>query len=289
MPEIPTALAESDMSAIDQLSERLNDAETTLPMLPSVAARVIELSSDPDVHVAQFARLVVKDQVLASRLLMLANSAYNAPAMPVTTLTQAIVRLGTACVRNLVLTISFHSRLCDERTYGPHGRQLMDHSVGTAYLARLVAEVARVNIDEAFLCGLVHDIGKLVIYKGAHDYQRVHPKADLSELPGLLAARHAELGARILKTWRFPDSLGQPVLCHHDYERTRTARRETAVVYLANQLSHRYGFGCEPAEEDPLADPVCAELGVDAAWLAETDVHAPELFEIARQGLQGPV
>jgi hypothetical protein len=58
------------------------------------------------------------------------------------------------------------------------------------------------------------------------------------------------------------------------------------VLYLANHLSHRYGFGCERRELDPLADPVCAELGIDATWISDADLHAPALFEIARQGLK---
>jgi hypothetical protein len=59
----------------------------------------------------------------------------------------------------------------------------------------------------------------------------------------------------------------------------------TAVIYLANRLSHRYGFGCEPDGFDPLADPVVQELGLDAEWLAEIDQRAPGLFAIARETL----
>jgi putative nucleotidyltransferase with HDIG domain len=279
--------SQSVQIGIAVLSERLANSDTVLPMLPSVAARVIELAADPDVHVAQLARIVTKDQVLASRLLGLANSAFAAPRQPVTTLTQAMVRLGTGRVRNLVLTVSFHSRLCDQRTYGPHGRRLMDHGVGTAYLARLAAERARVDVDEAFLCGLVHDIGKLLVYKSAFDLEVQNGfRIDPGELDRVVTERHAELGARVLRGWQLPESLQQPVLYHHDYPSAPTARRETAVLYLANHLSHRYGFGCERREGDLLADPVCEELGIDATWIADTDAHAPGLYEIALQALQ---
>jgi putative nucleotidyltransferase with HDIG domain len=270
---------------MDAITECLQAGDTSLPMLPSIAMRVVELAADPNANVGQLSRVVMKDQVLASRLLTLANSAYAAPRQPVTTLTQAMVRLGTGTVRNLVLTVSLYSRMCDEKTYGPSARSLMDHSIGTAYLARLVAEVARVDVDEAFLCGLVHDIGKLVIYKVAHDRKKDFP-SDPAELAALVADRHAEVGSRALRTWHLPESLEQPVFHHHDYHRARTAQRLTAVLYLANQLSHRYGFGCEKREYEPMEDPVCEELGIDAAWIADTDLHAPGLFEIARQTLQ---
>ncbi len=270
---------------MDAIMECLQAGDTSLPMLPSVAMRVVELAADPDVNVGQLARIVMKDQVLASRLLTLANSAYAAPRQPVTTLTQAMVRLGTATVRNLVLTVSLYSRMCDEKTYGPSSRDLMDHSIGTAYLARLVAELARVDVDEAFLCGLVHDIGKLIIYKIAHEHKAAFP-SDPAELAAIVADRHAEVGARALHTWHLPESIEQPVLHHHDYQRARGARRQAAVLYYANQLSHRYGFGCQPREYEALEDPVAEELSVDAQWLADTDLHAPGLFEIARQTLQ---
>lgn len=269
---------------MNTLLERLQHGDPSLPTLPSIATRVIEMAADPDLHVAQLARIVMRDQVLAARVLTLANSAYSAPSQPVTTLTQAMVRLGTGCVRNLVLAVSFYSRLCDKRTYGPDGRLLMDHGIGTAYLARMVAETARVDVDEAFLSGLVHDIGKLVIYKIVHDFPA--DLGDPASLPELVAQRHAEVGARVLRGWHLPETLEQPVLHHHAYEQAATARRQTAVLYLANILSHRYGFGCQRREDDPLADPVCAELGIDAAWMSDTDLHAPGLFEIARQGLQ---
>ncbi len=58
-----------------------------------------------------------------------------------------------------------------------------------------------------------------------------------------------------------------------------------AVVYLANRLSHRYGFGCEADGFDPLTDPVCGELGLDAEWLSELDQRAPGLFAVARSAL----
>jgi hypothetical protein len=58
-----------------------------------------------------------------------------------------------------------------------------------------------------------------------------------------------------------------------------------AVIYLANRLSHRYGFGCEKEEFDPLTDPVTRELGLDAEWVAEIDQRAPGLFKVAREAL----
>ena len=68
------------------------------------------------------------------------NSAYCAPMQEVTTVNDAVVRMGTGPVRNVVLAVCFTSRLQGANVYGPQGRDLMNHAIGTAYLARLVAE-----------------------------------------------------------------------------------------------------------------------------------------------------
>src|SRR4030095_4158605 len=100
----------------------------------------------------------------------LPTPAPSAAPQPATPVIEAMVRLGTIAVRNVVVTVSFASRMHDPRIYGERGRELADHTIGTAYLARLIAEKARTDVEEAFMCGLLHDIGKLVILKLAHDY-----------------------------------------------------------------------------------------------------------------------
>lgn len=258
--------------------------DTVVPMMPAIAHRVIELVSDPDVSISTIAALVSKDQVLASRVLGLANSAYCAPMQTVSTVLEAIVRLGLAAVRNVVVTVSFTSRMHDPRIYGERARERADHAIGTAYCARLVAERAGVDLEEAFLCGLLHDIGKLVVLKVAHDHAyRTGENIAPEEIESAIREKHAELGGITLKRWKLPETLIEPVTHHHDYTKAETLRRETAAVYAANRLAHRYGFGCPADESDILEDPVMPFLKLDAIWLEATDVHAPGLFQVARQ------
>ena len=156
----------------DALRSRLDSPDAAIPMLPDFAHRVIDLVSDEDVSVSQLSAVVSKDQVLASRLLGLANSAYFAAMSEISTVQDAIVRMGTAAVRNLVVTVCFYSRMQDRNVYGERGKPLLEHGIGTAYMARLVAEKIRADHEEAFMYGLLHDIGKLVILKAAYDVRR---------------------------------------------------------------------------------------------------------------------
>ncbi len=267
------------------LPEWLQSENLSLPMMPAVAHRVIEMASDPDLSIHLLSSLVSKDLVLAARVLSLANSAYSCPTQPITSLTDAIMRLGTTAVRNVVITVSFTSRLEDPTVYMNRGRPILDHALGTAYTARLVADRSDVDHEEAFLCGLLHDIGKLVILKRAHEYRRQTGAAiTLDELEHALDTFHPAAGALVLRQWKLPDTLDLPIRFHHHYEAAGSHLQLAAVVYLANRLSHRYGFGCEKREDsDFLGDPVCGLLGIDAEWLQETDTRAPGLYEVARQ------
>jgi putative nucleotidyltransferase with HDIG domain len=267
-----------------ELRRRLEECDAAIPMLPEFAHRIIDMVSDPDVSIARLAAIVTKDQVLASRLLGLANSAYFAAMQEIATVQQAIVRLGTSAVRNLVVTVCFYSRMHDRNVYGPRGRPLAEHGIGTAYMARMLADLTGMDGEEAFMYGLLHDIGKLVILKVAHDARRqgtVPITGD--ELDDVMRDLHPAVGVRVLRRWRLPSLLDDPIVHHHDWQAATVARRAAALTYLANRLSHRYGFGCTPDESDLLDDPVVAELQLGDGWLDETDCHAPGLVDVAKK------
>jgi HD-like signal output (HDOD) protein len=269
--------------------EWLTPQNTAIPVLPALAGRVIELAGDPDVSLVQLANVIGKDQVLASRLLQLANSAYCASMREISTIAEAVVRVGADGVRNMVFTVCFSSRMYDPGIYGDQGRLLIEHGIGTAYVARMIAGSVDEDEDEAFLYGLLHDIGKLLILKLAYDFKRrtgagVAP----DELAAALEQQHAAYGGITLKRWGLPLSLEEPIRCHHNYGAATSAPRKSKVAYLANRLSHRYGFGCDPDAYNILGDPTFREFGLDQAWLSEHDGRAQGLFEIARQSIVGP-
>jgi putative nucleotidyltransferase with HDIG domain len=202
----------------------------------------------------------------------------------VTTVNDAIVRMGTGPVRNVVLAVCFTSRLQGANVYGAQGRELFDHAIGTAYLARLVAERLGADADEAFMCGLLHDMGKLLLLKLARDFIKFGvPTPSTQEIETVCRLRHPEVGAQLLRQWQLPEALESPVRYHHDPAASPAHSHESAVTYMANRLSHRYGFGCQPEDASLLEDPICARLGLNEAWQADLDKRAPGLFQVARQ------
>jgi putative nucleotidyltransferase with HDIG domain len=265
-------------------SDWADSSDAAMPMLPALAADVMGLAIDPEVSIARIARVIAKDQVLATRVLRLANSASHASMQEITTVNDAIVRMGTGPVRNVVLAVCFTSRLQGANVYGSQGRELMDHAIGTAYLARLVAERLGTDADEAFMCGLLHDLGKLMLLKLSRDFIKYGaPTPSAQEIDKVYTERHAEIGARLLQQWQLPEALQQPVRFHHEPDACTTHKTEADGAYVANRLAHRYGFGCPEETANLLEDEVCERVGLDESWLADLDRRAPGLFQVARQ------
>lgn len=263
----------------------LRPDDLSIPMLPDQAQRVLQLMGDPDVTIATLASVVSKDPVLATRVLGMANSALYGAMSPLRSVSDAVVRLGTRTVRNVVVTVSMQSQFKSPEVYGHEGFRFMEHAVGTAYVAHLLADKLRADVEEAFLCGLLHDIGKLVILKTAHQYQQkqaiVIPPEDLH---AAVTQHHALCGALALAFWNVPDDVRDVVRCHHAFEEAGDPQA-AAICYTANLLSHRYGFGCAPEGDTVLEDSVFAYLALGPEWIAQADVRAPGLFNAARQAL----
>lgn len=268
------------------LADWYQGSHTSLPVLPDVATRVIDIAGNPNSTVSQLAQVIGADQVLTTRLLGLANSAYAASVAGVTTIPDAVMRIGLTGVRNLAVAVCFASRLHDRRAYGEQGRAIVEHGLATAYVARAVALEAGVDGDEAFLGGLLHDIGKLVLLKWYHDHARRSGRiSPAEEVQAIIKQWHPTVAGVMFRRSNLPRQLDEPVVCHHDYEKAVENRPLAAVVYLANRLSHRWGFGCQPEEFDPREDIAAWELGLDPMWLDALDARAPEMLATAKQVL----
>ena len=136
-------------------------ADTVVPMLPAMASQVVNLALDPDVSATRITAVVSKDPVLATRVIQLANSAFSAPANEITSIGEAVVRMGTGPVRNVVTAACLSSLAADPRIYGRHGRTHIDHSIGTAYLAWLIADRAHEHIGTAHVSTPVASLSRI--------------------------------------------------------------------------------------------------------------------------------
>ncbi|MGQ9553869.1 MAG: HDOD domain-containing protein [Anaerolineae bacterium] len=206
-------------SIFDILEQQAQDLLT----LPGVAVQLIERCADPDVRIGDVVALIGSDQVMTARVLRMANSAFYGRTSSVSTLNQAVMTLGLETVRALGLSIGIYAALEPGKSdFKAELEQLWQHSIAVALSAREVARRIRSKDRErAFIAGLLHDIGQLVLVQCLADQYRavleLLPVAGISLEKAerdVLGADHAEVGAWLLERWHLPMELRLPIALH---------------------------------------------------------------------------
>jgi HD-like signal output (HDOD) protein len=261
-----------------------------LPTMPHVASKVLELSSDPDTSADRLQQVIADDQAMTARILKIANSAMYACSRRINTLSEAIVMLGFNSIRSLVVTSAARN------LYGGSGarlglkeRLLWEHSIGTAFACRLLAERRHPALrEEAFLAGLMHDIGKLVLNLQVPDrfeeiVQIVYNEnrefhATERELLGF---DHGRVGALLVNKWKLSPVLEEVIGEHHTPESLGADRPLLLHLDLANRLSHKLGIGFQEEPDLDLLDSVANRiLGYAESDLAEVVEQLQETLEV---------
>ncbi|MBD3336304.1 MAG: HDOD domain-containing protein [Candidatus Eisenbacteria bacterium] len=246
-----------------------------VPPMPLVAHRVLEMARDPQqACVADLVKVISTDQGLTAKILRTCNAPAYGLRSQVRSLSQAVVLLGLRSVRNLVvlhsLPVHGRGRPSFEET------AMWSHSMAVALGARLLADRSRTaDPEEAFLGGLLHDVGRLVLALAYEErylsvfraiYNREGPSIELERRH--LGFDHAQVGALVTRRWDFPLELAQAVGEHHAPADTLSGL--TLVVCAANELIHRMGIGGRPPEEGEEApEPGLEALGVSHAELED--------------------
>ena len=216
-----------------------------LPTLPGIVVQITRLVENPDTSAGDVARLITQDQVLSAKVLKMANSAFFGRSRQISSITQALVVLGFDVVKFLVLS-SFVSDIMQKSMKG-----LWEHSLGCAAASRVVARrLGRVDADEFFMAGLLHDLGKVVLaLEMPEETDKIVAEAAKSGTSfydaekRLLGFYHGEVGAWLARRWNLPDSLAEPMIAHHQPERATKAPLVTAAVHLGDILVRAVGHG----------------------------------------------
>jgi len=246
----------------DPLPLRLKEIKD-LPTLPSMAAAALAVAEDPGATASDLLRVILTDPPIAARVLRVANSVFfrSAARGEVTDLQTAIVRLGFSNVRNLLMGVSvirsFNAFFVD----APYTREdFWVHCISVGALAgRLSQADERISSSTAFVSGLLHDIGKLVLDRYHRDaFTHALRLAQSERLPLDEAERrrfgsdHAAIAGELMDLWNFPRELSDPVRWHHDPERCPERHRLHAILvqaadYLCNTNGLGYSGNAHPA------------------------------------------
>src|SRR4029077_2368798 len=142
------------------VAHRLATGELSLPMLPRVASQVVALVGSPTTDANRLSELIHRDPALAGQVLRIANSPAYMPRMPIVSLQQAVSRLGLNAVTEIAFAASVQSGVFRVPGWEPMLNQLWRHALASGAFAKEVARTRRLNVESAFLCGLLHAVGK---------------------------------------------------------------------------------------------------------------------------------
>jgi putative nucleotidyltransferase with HDIG domain len=207
---------------MDKAHEIVNNLHT-LKTLPSIAMNLFQLTAEAEVSFQEIEQLLRLDPVLVARVLRMVNSAYYQLRHPVSSLTKAIVVLGIKNLRNLVIIDALKNLFLSKNKNDDVSRRLWLHSSAVGVGAEMICRrVYRLPGEDAFLAGLLHDIGLLVeaqVYP--QDFQAVMAYYRDSEM-GLLACErailgtdHCAVGCYLASVWQFPAVVQQAIIDHH--------------------------------------------------------------------------
>lgn len=235
------------MQELDYYINKVRD----LPPAPRVLPELLALLNDDDVDSERIVTVIGYDPSLTARVLQLCNSAYFAAGAPVDTVAEAVARLGFRQVFLIVAALVGVRVLGNtQKGYGIDRGELWKHSVAAAVAGELIARDVGEDPSVVYTATLLHDIGKIVLSEAMEQvYDKLIEDAEknqhslLETETALLGVQHAEVGARLLARWHFPNHLVAAVRYHHNPQAAGEVQRLAAFVYLGNLVAHFMGYG----------------------------------------------
>jgi putative nucleotidyltransferase with HDIG domain len=221
---------------IDALRRDLDIGSLVLPTLPEIALRVQEVVEDPAASINDIANILRADISLSARILQLANSPFLRAREPITEIRLAVNRLGLDSIQFLSAGLAAEQMFQSARKeFNDCLKRIWAHSLQVASTAHMLAvQHTRLHGEQAFLAGLVHDIGSLPIIKYAEQHE-----FSIDDVAGAIEQYHTELGAMILESWHFPSEIVKVAKEHEDLDRNPDGPVDYVdVVQVANIQSH---------------------------------------------------
>lgn len=285
-PGIGPALPPHLMNAMARL--------TDISSLPEITSRIVQVVEDPKSTAHDMHELVRKDPALAAKILKVVNSAFYGLPAQIASLDRAIVMLGLSAVKNIALAASLARFFQPGAVAGNFAaRDLWTHSSAVGVCAKILAGAAHVGqTDEAFVTGLVHDMGLLVELQLFPDQMR--QVIDRCQKSGenfcavereLIGADHQAFGNALAAKWKFPPGLRYAIGFHHNPGNLRTELGKlAALIHVADVVccQNKYGFFLT-AQSQEVSDELLESLSLTEDKINEVLATLPEQVKEAER------
>jgi putative nucleotidyltransferase with HDIG domain len=236
----------------DDFENILQEYINSMPTFSPATAKIIQLANMLNPPANEIVSSIRLDPVLTGKVLQLANSAYFSLAQRVTSLNRALVYLGINTIKNLALSTAIME------TFETRNKELKElvkpswsHSLATAICAKGLAKLTGVSplvIEEYFIMGLLHDLGKITMIQAFHRHLPHYGEYSLAEEKRMYNLQHNQVGANLLKKWKFSEDIVQAVRDHHE---PKTEHPQTHLLHLANCLTYELHLN---GQADPTKD-----------------------------------
>ena len=257
----------------ETLKIEISDQE--LPILSAVATQAMKVLDDPSSTAKEFEALIRKDPSLAMRVLRVANSPLYATKVELKSLAQAATRLGTVELKKTI-TIAATGDVFPQND--EYARMFWTHAIATAFMASWISTFARIeNADDCFLGGMLHDIGKVTIYRqeplfyGSVIDEALEKKGRFYHLEKarVKLCSHESVGGMMAKKWNLDPKIVQAIRYHHiceegkDFMIKEEAKNFVALISLANLMTNHLGLGNDCVSMiDPARSKPAMKLGI---------------------------
>jgi HD-like signal output (HDOD) protein len=271
------------------ITEAVN-AISHIATLPEITLKIIELVENPRSTAQDLNKLISNDPALVARILKVVNSAFYGLPGQIGSINRAIVLLGLNAVKNIVIAASL-AKLFRGGRVSAHfsAKDLWTHSIGVGVMSKMIVQKLNNTLpDEAFLAGLIHDMGILVELQAFRE-----PLVEIAERATneqtryidletqIIGVDHQQLGAGLTSKWKFPRSFQYVTGHHHNpLALAHDCRWLTCIVHVADHVVCQQGIGYPlTCKNEPMDVAVMAELGLSAEVLAELVKALPEALK----------
>jgi len=230
--------------------EELIDGTVSIPTIPTVLTEITAIFDSPDGSAKDAAQVIEKDPAIATRALRLVNSSFYGLKNPVSNINLACSILGLKVIKNLVVQATVLNTFgADMARDGFDADWLWDHSFKTAVACRMLAEVTDIcnglAKEDAYTCGLIHDVGKLILLDSQAD--RFQEALKLAHADGLPLAKaegdvfgfnHAHVGGLLANRWKLAPTVQAAVMYHHSPATNAEDWARGFLIKAANTYAH---------------------------------------------------